>query len=100
MVLTGNSMGSSEIWDKYHECCIITSTNLTATDISSLRHWIKITKMSSMMLILQNKDEENLLSLIRNHGEKKSRDSETRKVAYTYRYTSESLIPTSVYIYP
>ena len=22
MVLTGNSMGSSEIWDKYHECCI------------------------------------------------------------------------------
>ena len=22
MVLTGNSMGSSEIWDKYHSCCI------------------------------------------------------------------------------
>ena len=22
MVLTGNSMGSSEIWDKYHKCCI------------------------------------------------------------------------------
>ena len=22
MVLTGKSMGSSEIWDKYHSCCI------------------------------------------------------------------------------
>ena len=22
MALTGNSMGSSEIWDKYHSCCI------------------------------------------------------------------------------
>ena len=22
MVCTSNSMGSSEIWDKYHECCI------------------------------------------------------------------------------
>ena len=22
MVVTGNSMGSSEIWDKYHSCCI------------------------------------------------------------------------------
>ena len=22
MVLTGNNMGSSEIWDKYHSCCI------------------------------------------------------------------------------
>ena len=22
VVLTGNSMGSSEIWDKYHSCCI------------------------------------------------------------------------------
>ena len=28
MVLTGNSMGSSEIWDKYHEYCIGNGTTL------------------------------------------------------------------------
>ena len=29
IISTSNSMGSSEIWDKYHECCIGNGINFT-----------------------------------------------------------------------
>ena len=59
--------------------------------------------MSSPVIIMLQKKYTNkfkeklgILSSIRDHRKKRSRD--TREVAYTCRYTSEHLIPNSVLV--
>ena len=51
MVLTRNSMGSSEIWDKYHSCCI-ENGNFNATLVVFIPNFTATNAITSTYLIV------------------------------------------------
>ena len=53
MVLTGNSMGSSEIWDKYHECCIGNGDKLNLPFPIQHSWYLSQISLLPMLLIVQ-----------------------------------------------
>ena len=63
MVLTGNSMGSSEIWDKYHSCCI-ENGNFNAILVVFIPNFTATHAITSTYRTLRGQDQSKKCALL------------------------------------